>query len=90
MCIRRYIFSKSLIRFRYFEGQIFAYFRSFSFILFQPYFTFSDIWVFRLGDAIYIEGLLNFLLKLGLRDATVCYGLYLGIRQSIPDTFLTF
>ena len=28
--------------------------------------------------------------KLGFRDATVCYGLYLGIRQSIPDTFLTF
>ena len=36
---------------------------------------------------------LNLLLqifKLGFRDATVCYGLYLGIRKSTPDTFLTF
>ena len=81
------------IRISYFKGQIFAYFRSFIFILCQSYFTFSDICSFRFGDVICIEGLLIFLLqifKLGFRDATVCYGLYLGIRQSIPDTFLTF
>ena len=43
--------------------QIFAYFRSFGFILFQSYFTFSDIWVFRFKDVICIEGLLFFCYK---------------------------
>ena len=81
------------MRISYYEGQIFAYFRSFNFILFQSYFTFSDIWVFRFEDLICIEGLLIFLLqifKLGFRDATLCYGLCLGIHQSISDAFLKF
>ena len=46
--------------------------------------------VLRMSSASKVCYFLLQIFKFGFRDATVCYGLYLGIRQSIPDTFLTF